>query len=127
MLRLSFDRRTVLAALFGIFATGSGVANGRAGRRAPVSDLVLKRLQKWECTNEECEPYVYDPSTGDVNVSDLDDPIPPGTAFDNLPDDWVCPICNDPKRDFEPTDEWVEVWVRARSAFDTPPDCRQGR
>ena len=78
----------------------------------PEPGMVLKRLQKWECTNEECEPYVYDPSVGDLNVLDLDNPIPPGVAFEDLPDDWICPICADPKRDFEPLGDWVEVWVK---------------
>jgi len=32
--------------------------------------------------------YVYDPSVGDP-----DNNIAPGTAFENLPEDWVCPIC----------------------------------
>lgn len=37
-----------------------------------------------------CEPcgYVYDPEVGD-----LDHDIPAGTAFEDLPDDWVCPWC----------------------------------
>lgn len=37
-----------------------------------------------------CEPcgYEYDPEIGDP-----DSGISPGTAFEDLPDDWVCPIC----------------------------------
>ena len=37
-----------------------------------------------------CEPcgYVYDPEEGDP-----DSGIEPGTAFEDLPDDWVCPWC----------------------------------
>lgn len=37
-----------------------------------------------------CEPcgYVYDPKVGDP-----DHDIPAGTAFEDLPDDWVCPWC----------------------------------
>jgi len=37
-----------------------------------------------------CEPcgYVYDPALGDP-----DGGILPGTPFEKLPDDWVCPIC----------------------------------
>lgn len=37
-----------------------------------------------------CEPcgYVYDPIIGDP-----DNDITPGTAFEDLPDNWVCPIC----------------------------------
>jgi rubredoxin len=32
--------------------------------------------------------YVYDPSIGDAEGN-----IPPGTAFQDLPQDWICPIC----------------------------------
>jgi rubredoxin len=37
-----------------------------------------------------CEPcgYVYDPEIGDP-----DSGIEPGTAFEDLPEDWVCPVC----------------------------------
>ena len=42
-------------------------------------------MEKWECT--VCG-YVYDPEVGD-----LDNGIAPGTPFEDLPDDWVCPDC----------------------------------
>jgi len=41
--------------------------------------------------------YEYDPKLGDP-----DSGIPPGTAFEDIPDDWVCPICGATKADFEP-------------------------
>jgi rubredoxin len=41
--------------------------------------------------------YVYDPETGDP-----DSGIKPGTAFEDIPDDWVCPVCGVGKEDFEP-------------------------
>ena len=68
-----------------------------------------RRLRKWSCVNQDCEPYVYDPSLGDENVMDPDNPIPPGVAFEDLPQDWVCPVCADPKHMFLPLDEWVEI------------------
>ena len=40
--------------------------------------------------------YVYDPEVGD-----LDGGIKPGTKFDDIPEDWVCPICEAPKSEFE--------------------------
>lgn len=46
-----------------------------------------------------CE-YVYDPSQGDP-----DNGIPPGTPFEDLPDDWVCPICGVGKELFEPLEK----------------------
>ena len=39
--------------------------------------------------------YVYDPAMGDPKRN-----IPPGTPFDQVPDDWICPICNAPKSRF---------------------------
>ncbi len=80
-----------------LFAPDAGVA------AAP------RRLRKWRCLNEDCEPYDYDPSLGAENVNDPDNPIPPGVAFEDLPDDWVCPVCGDIKAHFTPLDEWVDV------------------
>jgi len=51
-------------------------------------------MQKWICT--VCK-YVYDPVVGDP-----DHGIAPGTAFEDLPDDWVCPVCLVGKGLFEP-------------------------
>lgn len=46
-----------------------------------------------------CEPcgYVYDPKVGDP-----DGGIPAGTAFDDIPDDWICPVCGLGKDAFSP-------------------------
>jgi rubredoxin len=44
--------------------------------------------------------YIYDPDVGDP-----DNGIDPGTSFDDLPDDWVCPECGAGKEDFEPVEE----------------------
>ena len=48
-----------------------------------------------------CDPggYVYDPAAGDP-----DNGIAPGTAFEDLPADWVCPICGVGKEEFKPED-----------------------
>lgn len=40
--------------------------------------------------------YIYDPEKGDPEAD-----IPPGTAFEDLPDDWVCPLCGVDKSQFE--------------------------
>nr|WP_249115280.1 rubredoxin [Desulfolutivibrio sulfodismutans] len=39
--------------------------------------------------------YAYDPALGDP-----DHGIPPGTAFAELPAEWVCPICGAAKNRF---------------------------
>jgi rubredoxin len=53
-------------------------------------------MQKHVCTL--CS-YVYDPEVGDP-----DNGVPPGTAFEDIPDDWACPDCGVGKDEFEPTD-----------------------
>ncbi len=40
--------------------------------------------------------YVYNPEKGDHGAK-----IKPGIMFEDLPDDWVCPICSVPKDDFK--------------------------
>ena len=40
--------------------------------------------------------YVYDPTLGDP-----DNGVDPGTSFDDLPYDWVCPVCGATKDQFE--------------------------
>ena len=42
-------------------------------------------MKKYEC--EVCG-YIYDPAVGDPEHG-----IAPGTPFDKLPADWVCPLC----------------------------------
>lgn len=44
--------------------------------------------------------YIYDPKVGDP-----DGGIEPGTAFEEIPDDWVCPVCGVGKDQFEPIEE----------------------
>jgi len=41
--------------------------------------------------------YEYDPQVGDP-----DNDIAAGTAFDDVPEDWTCPICGAGKDLFEP-------------------------
>jgi rubredoxin len=53
-------------------------------------------MQKYECI--ACG-YIYDPEKGDPTQD-----IAPGTAFEDLPDDWVCPDCGVGKDMFEPMD-----------------------
>jgi rubredoxin len=40
--------------------------------------------------------YKYDPRVGDT-----ENDIEPGTPFEELPDDWVCPVCDAGKDAFE--------------------------
>jgi rubredoxin len=43
--------------------------------------------------------YIYDETIGDP-----DSGIPAGTKFEDLPEDWICPVCGVTKDDFEPVD-----------------------
>jgi rubredoxin len=43
--------------------------------------------------------FVYDPEEGDP-----DSGIMPGTAFEDIPDNWSCPVCGVAKADFVPID-----------------------
>jgi len=43
--------------------------------------------------------YIYDPEEGDPLSG-----IEPGTPFEDLPDEWVCPMCGVGKDQFEPVD-----------------------
>ena len=51
-------------------------------------------MQKYQCTI--CG-YVYDPAEGDP-----DNGIAPGTTFEDISGDWVCPVCSVTKDEFEP-------------------------
>lgn len=63
---------------------------------APDNDKPLEEkttMSKYECT--VCG-YVYDPEQGDP-----DNGVKAGTAFEDIPDSWVCPVCGAPKEAFE--------------------------
>jgi len=82
------------------------VKKGKAPKNAPTykggaaetKEMGKKRkesgMQKYVCG--VCG-YVYDPKKGDREAG-----IPPGTAFEDLPDDWTCPVCGAAKDEFEP-------------------------
>ena len=57
----------------------------------------IKRMKKYRCT--VCE-WIYDPAVGDP-----DGGIAAGTAFEDIPEDWVCPLCGVGKDQFEPVEE----------------------
>jgi len=51
-------------------------------------------MRKYRCV--PCG-YIYDPAQGDP-----DSGIAPETPFEELPDDWVCPVCGAARSEFEP-------------------------
>jgi len=52
----------------------------------------VKTMKKYVCS--VCG-YEYDPAVGDP-----DGGIAPGTAFEDIPEDWVCPVCGVSKDQF---------------------------
>lgn len=52
-----------------------------------------KIMEKYSCI--PCG-WIYDPAIGDPENG-----IEAGVAFENLPDDWVCPLCGAGKEEFE--------------------------
>jgi rubredoxin len=50
-------------------------------------------MDKWVCII--CG-YIYDPEKGDP-----DNGVKPGTKFEDIPSDWVCPVCGAGKDQFK--------------------------
>jgi flavin reductase (DIM6/NTAB) family NADH-FMN oxidoreductase RutF/rubredoxin len=71
------------------------VKKGTTPKSAP--SYIEKKEEKSGMKKYECSVcgYIYDPAEGDP-----DSGIAPGTAFEDLPEDWVCPICGASKEDF---------------------------
>lgn len=74
------------------------VKRGQAPKTAPTfvkseEKGTMKMPAKYVCTL--CG-YVYDPAQGDPDAG-----IAPGTPFEALPEDWVCPVCGATKDQFE--------------------------
>jgi rubredoxin len=70
-------------------------AHRRRGRTLVETSRIERSsdMGKWRCTI--CG-YIYDPAKGD-----RENGIKPGTPWEELPDDWVCPDCGAPKSEFE--------------------------
>ncbi len=77
------------------------VKRGKSPKTAPtyikeenkIQKKEVKTMDKYICT--VCG-YIYDPEKGDPESD-----IKPGTPFEALPDDWVCPLCGAGKDQFE--------------------------
>ena len=53
-------------------------------------------MRRYQC--DVCE-YIYNPEEGDIEHD-----VEPGTDFESLPDDWVCPLCGVGKEEFSPVE-----------------------
>jgi rubredoxin len=69
------------------------MAAKRGGKAARACGMKEADMKKYVCS--VCG-YIYDPADGDP-----DSGISPGTAFEDIPEDWVCPVCGAGKDSFE--------------------------
>jgi hemerythrin-like domain-containing protein/rubredoxin len=84
----SFDRNLIHQIYRARMDQLAGIEKGRSERTKPSAVLGAK----WACT--VCD-LVYDPLKGDPEHG-----IAPGTRFEDIPDDWTCPLCGATKRAF---------------------------
>lgn len=85
------------------------VVKGLSPQNSPTytGDILEKNIHHEQVSSKEkpgkyqCSicGYIYDPEEGDSHSG-----IAPGTAFEDIPDDWTCPICGVSKKDFYPLD-----------------------
>jgi len=59
-----------------------------------MEEAPIRKKPRWLCP--PCG-YIYNEDEGDP-----DSGIAPGTKFEDIPDDWVCPVCGVSKDLFEP-------------------------
>jgi rubredoxin len=57
---------------------------------------MAKAEEMYQCQSVNCG-YIYDPDRGDKRGK-----ISKGTSFNDLPDDWRCPVCGAGKKNFRP-------------------------
>ena len=78
------------------------IKGGKSPKNAPTYQKAETEVEGVNVETFKCQicGYVYDPRNGDP-----DSGIPPMTPFEDLPDEWVCPICNAPKDKFDSTKE----------------------
>lgn len=74
-------------------------------------------MKKYVCTI--CG-YIYDEAAGIPSAG-----IAPGTKWENLPDDWVCPLCGASKSEFEEQKEKKEEAVQKKPISDINSDIRE--
>ena len=79
------------------------VKGGFSPKTAPTYSSIVDKKIKIEKEEEKMDKYVckvcgyvYDPKVGDPNNG-----VEPGTKFEDIPDDWVCPVCGAEKNQFE--------------------------
>jgi rubredoxin len=64
-----------------------------------VVNTYKRRHQMWQCQGNNCG-YIYTDKKGDRKGK-----IPPDTRFEDLPEDWKCPVCGAGKKFFKEVNE----------------------
>lgn len=72
------------------FSPADAESESAAATKETSSDMAM-----WQCQTSNCG-YIYRPAKGDRKGK-----IPAGTSFEDLPDDWVCPVCGATKKMFK--------------------------
>ena len=72
---------------------GGAEGGGVTSIRHQLISNNMKKLKKYRCS--VCK-WVYDPEFGDIKGG-----IPANTAFEDLPAEWVCPVCKAERSKFE--------------------------
>ncbi|MBE9135760.1 rubredoxin [Nodosilinea sp. LEGE 07088] len=62
---------------------------------SPVEEVVVLSPEEMDCYECRSCGYSYEPTKGDSRAK-----IPMGTAFEDLPLNWRCPVCSAPKKQF---------------------------
>ncbi len=78
--------------LFEIQRVDIEVEEKTKGEKLKIGKTSVELGGRWKCL--VCA-YIYDPVNGDP-----DSGIAPGTPFEDIPDDWFCPVCGSDKTKF---------------------------
>ena len=84
------DRVSLFPAEYPVFADWKESVLSQAHSDEMIGE---RKMKKWKCSI--CS-YIYDPAKGDP-----DNGVKPGTAFEEISEDWVCPVCGAGKDVFE--------------------------
>jgi len=87
------DDEPMTYAFYHLVKRGTSPKNAPTYIKAEPKEKEEKAVKKYRC--KICG-YIYDPEKGDP-----DGGIKPGTPFEEIPDDWVCPVCGASKDEFE--------------------------
>ena len=74
-------------------------------------NIMAEPEEMYQCQTVNCG-YIYDPDRGDRKGK-----IPKGTPFEDLPDDWRCPVCGAGKKMFRPLSGPGSVLEETQSLF----------